>query len=76
MTTGLPTTFTPFTQSALAGAGSAGGSLELFRDNISGPNKGSLTRNDNLELQLNLVGFPDLPVGTYAGTLNIRAVAQ
>jgi len=76
MTTGLPTVFTPFTQAAVAGAGSAGGSLELFRDNVSGPNKGSLTRTDNLELQLNLVGFPDLPVGSYSGTLNIRAVAQ
>jgi hypothetical protein len=76
MTTGLPTVFTPFTQAAVAGAGTAGGSLELFRDNISGPNKGALTRTDNLELQLDLVGFPDLPVGSYAGTLNIRAVAQ
>jgi hypothetical protein len=76
MTTGLPTTFTPFSQSAVSGAGSAGGSLELFREDISGPNKGVLTRTDNLDLQLDLVGFPDLPVGTYAGTLNIRAVAQ
>ena len=76
MTTGLPTVFTRFTQAAVAGAGAAGGSLELFRDNISGPNKGSLTRTDNLDLQLDLVGFPDLPVGSYSGTLNIRAVAQ
>jgi len=76
MSTGLPTTFTPFTQAAVAGAGSAGGSLTLFSENISGPNKGALTRTDNLDLQLNLVGFPDLPVGTYTGTLNIRAVAQ
>ena len=76
MTSGLPTTFTPFSQAAVAGAGTAGGSLELFRDNITGPNKGVLTRTDNLDLQLDLVGFPDLPVGTYTGTLNIRAVAQ
>ncbi len=76
MTTGLPTTFTPFTQASVAGAGTAGGSLELFRDIITGPNKGTLTRTDNLDLQLNTVGFPDLPVGTYSGTLNIRAVAQ
>ena len=67
MSTGLPTTFTPFTQAAVAGAGSAGGSLTLFSENISGPNKGALTRTDNLDLQLNLVGFPDLPVGTYTG---------
>jgi hypothetical protein len=76
VTTGLPTTFTPFTQAAVAGAGTAGGSLVLFGENITGTNKGSLTRTDNLELQLDLVGFPDLPVGTYTGTLNIRAVAQ
>jgi len=76
MTSGLPTAFTPFTQAAVAGAGTAGGSLALFTENISGPNKGSLTRTDNLELELDLVGFPDLPVGTYSGTLNIRAVAQ
>lgn len=76
MSTGLATTFTPFTQGAVAGAGTAGGSLVLFSDNVSGPNKGTLTRTDNLDLELNLVGFPDLPVGTYTGTLNIRAVAQ
>jgi hypothetical protein len=76
MTTGLPTTFTAFTQAVLAGAGTAGGSLVLFSENIGGSNKGTLTRTDNLDLQLNLVGFPDLPVGVYNGTLNIRAVAQ
>jgi hypothetical protein len=76
MTSGLPTTFTPFTQASVAGAGTAGASLELFRDVIIGTNKGTLTRTDNLDLQLNMVGFPDLPVGTYSGTLNIRAVAQ
>ena len=76
MTSGLPTTFTAFTQAAVAGAGTAGGSLLLFSENISGPNKGAMTRTDNLGLQLNLAGFPDLPVGDYTGTLNIRAVAQ
>ena len=30
MTTGLPTTFTAFTQAAVAGAGTAGGSLNLL----------------------------------------------
>ena len=77
MTTGLPTTFTPFTQAAVAGAGTAGGSLNLFvvGIGITGTNKQG-TRTDNLDLQLNLVGFPDLSVGTYTGTMNIRAVAQ
>ena len=77
VTTGLPTTFTPFTQPAIAGAGTAGGSLNLFLIGIgiTGTNKKG-TRTDNLELQLNMVGFPDLPVGNYTGTMNIRAVAQ
>jgi len=75
VTTGSPTTFTAFTQNGVAGIGVAGGSLKLFAANISGPTK-KMTRTDNLDLELNLVGFPDLPVGTYTGTLNIRAVAQ
>ena len=32
--------------------------------------------SDNLDLQLDLVGFPPLPAGTYAGVLNLRAVTQ
>ena len=75
VTTGAPTTYTAFTQAAVAGAGAAGGSLTLFTETITGTNKVK-ARTDNLDLQLNLVGFPDLPVGTYTGTLNIRAVAQ
>lgn len=77
VTTGVPTTFTPFTQSAIAGAGTAGGSLNLvlIGIGITGTNKQG-SRTDNLELQLDLVGFPDLPVGNYTGTMNIRAVAQ
>jgi hypothetical protein len=75
MTTGLPVTFTPFTQNGIGAVGTAGGSLRLFSVNISGPNK-TASRTDNLDLQLNLVGFPTLPPGTYSGTLNIRAITQ
>jgi hypothetical protein len=75
MTTGIPTTFTALTQNAVAGIGTAGGSLQLFAVNILGANKTD-TRNDNLDLQLNLVGFPTLPAGAYVGVLNIRAVTQ
>lgn len=75
VTTGSPTTFTAFTQNAVAGVGVAGGSLKLFGVNVTGPTK-KITRTDNLDLELNLVGFPTLPVGDYTGTLNIRAVAQ
>jgi hypothetical protein len=75
MTTGLPTTFTAFTQNGIGAVGTANGSLRLFTVNIAGPNK-TASRTDNLDLQLNLVGFQPLPVGTYSGTLNIRAITQ
>jgi hypothetical protein len=75
MTTGTPTTFTALTQNAVAGIGTAGGSLQLFSEIVGGSNKIN-TRNDNLDLQLNLVGFPTLPAGAYVGVLNIRAVTQ
>jgi hypothetical protein len=55
--------------------GTAGGSLQLLAVNITGGNK-SDTRTDNLDLQLNLVGFPTLVSGIYAGVLNLRAVTQ
>jgi hypothetical protein len=71
MSTGLPTTFTAFTQNALGGVGTAGGSLALFTD------AGSLkkSRTDDLNLQLDLTGQAIIP-GTYTGTLNLRAVVQ
>jgi hypothetical protein len=75
MTTGLPVAFTAITQNAVGGVGTAGGSLRLFAQSISGPNKKS-SRTDNLNLQINLVGFPTLAPGTYTGTLNLRAVTQ
>ena len=75
VTTGLPAGFTPMTQNATGGVGSAGGSLALFSVPISGSNKNA-SRTDNLDLRLNLVGFPTLPAGSYTGVLNIRAVTQ
>jgi hypothetical protein len=75
MTTGLPVTFTAMTQNGVGGVGSAGGSLRLFSVNIGGANKDA-SRTDNLDLQLNLVGLPPLPAGTYTGVLNLRAVTQ
>ncbi len=73
--TGVPVTFTAFSQNPVGGVGSAGGSLQLLNVNITGPNK-TATRTDNLQLQLNLTGAPVLPPGTYSGTLNIQAVTQ
>ena len=75
MTTGLPAAFTAITQNGIGGVGSVGGSLHLFAVNIGGPNRNA-SRTDNLDLQLNLVGFPPLAAGAYAGVLNIRAVTQ
>jgi hypothetical protein len=75
MTTGIPTTYTAITQNGIGGVGSAGGSLGLFAVNIGGGNKNA-SRTDNLDLQLNLVGFPALAAGSYTGVLNIRAVTQ
>jgi hypothetical protein len=75
MTTGLPVAFTAITQNAVGGVGTVGGSLRLFSQSISGPNK-KASRTDNLNLQINLVGFPTLAPGTYSGTLNLRAVTQ
>jgi hypothetical protein len=69
-----PATFTPFTQNAIGGVGSAGGSLRLFSQPILGYSKtGSVTAN--LDLQLDLTGRV-LTAGTYSGTLTIRAVTQ
>lgn len=73
--TSFPATFTAFTQNAVGGIGTAGGSLRLFQITISGGNK-TQTRTDNLSLQLDLTGAAVLPPGTYSGTLNIEAVTQ
>lgn len=75
MLSGNPTTFTAITQNGVGGVGTAGGSLPLFADNITGGNQNT-SRTDNLDLQLDLVGFPTLPAAAYIGVLNIRAVTQ
>ncbi len=75
MVTGLPVAFTAITQGAVGGIGTAGGSLRLFSQNITGSNK-KTSRTDNLNLQIDLVGFPTLLPGLYTGTLNLRAVTQ
>jgi hypothetical protein len=75
VTTGLPVAFTAITQNAVGGVGTAGGSLRLFAQNITGANK-KANRTDNLNLQINLTGFPTLAPGLYSGTLNLKAVTQ
>ena len=73
--TGLPVAFTAITQNAVGGVGTAGGSLRLFAQNITGANK-TANRTDNLNLQINLTGFPTTSAGLYTGTLNVQAVVQ
>jgi hypothetical protein len=69
-----PTSFTPFSQAGVGGAGTAGGSLLLFSQPILGYSKtGTVTVS--LDLQLDLTGRVLTP-GSYSGTLNIRAVSQ
>jgi hypothetical protein len=75
MATGLPVAFTAMTQAPTAGVGTSGGSLQLFAQPISGGNKQS-SRTDNLDLELDLAGFPALRAGAYSGTLTLQAVTQ
>jgi len=72
VTTGAPTSFTAFTQTAALGPAGAG--LTLFTQAISNTNRAS-SRNDNLNLEINLTSQPQLPAGSYTGTLNLQAQA-
>ena len=72
VTTGTPTSFTAFTQTAPLGAAGAG--LTLFTQALTETNR-TANRTDNLNLEINLAGQPQLPAGTYTGTLNIQAQA-
>jgi hypothetical protein len=77
--TGGPKSFTPFTGSGLmiggTLAGSAGGSLLLFTQSIGAENAHG-GRTDDLQVRIDLTGAPELPAGTYAGTLNLVAITQ
>lgn len=72
VTTGTPTSFTAFTQTAPLGTAGAG--LTLFTQGLSGANR-TANRTDNLNLEINLASQPQLPAGNYTGTLNIQAQA-
>ena len=71
-------TFNAFTGGVVTGgastAGVAGGTLQLFSQAITGLNKNS-NRSDNLFLQIDLTAAT-ATVGTYTGTLNLRAITQ
>ena len=72
MTSGTPTSFTAFTQSASLGTASAG--LVLFTQTLTGSTMAS-TRTDNLQLKIDLTSQPTLPAGTYTGSLILQAQA-
>lgn len=72
MTTGAPTAFQAFTQTAPLGPAGAG--LTLFSQPLSATNR-TANRTDNLNLEINLAAQPQLPAGAYTGTLNIQAQA-
>ena len=70
--TGTPTSFTAFTQTNTVGT--AGGGLLLYTQTLTALNRAS-SRTDNLALQIDLTSQPQLPAGTYTGTLNLQAQA-
>lgn len=61
-----------FTQTGPLGA--AGASLQIFSLVISGVNKTG-TRNDTMNLYINLTSQPNLPAGAYTGVLSLQARA-
>lgn len=69
---GIPTAMTSFSQSNTLGA--ANGGLKLYTQTLSSSNRES-SRSDSVSLQINLASQPQLPAGTYTGTLNIQAQA-
>lgn len=74
VTTGSPTTFTAFSQTA-SGFGAASASLLLFNQAISLGNLNFVgTRTDNLNLEIATPAT--LPAGSYTGTLTLQAQAN
>jgi hypothetical protein len=70
VTTGLPTSYTPFTQTTPFNGAASG--LHLY-DETDTLNFGT-TRTDVLNLEINLSTVPTLPAGTYTGTITLQAV--
>ncbi|MGC2638472.1 MAG: hypothetical protein WA294_14915 [Acidobacteriaceae bacterium] len=70
VTTGIPTSYTAFTQSNPLGG--AGASLELLSQSFF-LYSGTSSRTDALSLEINLASQPQLPAGSYSGTLYIEA---
>lgn len=69
-TTGLPTTFTAFTQTAPFGG--SGASLEIFTQSVNGVLLPA-SRTDTLALEINLAGLSNVAADTYSGVLIFQA---
>lgn len=67
-------TWGAFTANAVGAAGAAGGTLTLWQQALTAATNTS-TRTDVVQVRLNLLGATTV-AGTYAGTLNLRAVVQ
>lgn len=72
VTTGTPTTYTAYSQSNTLGTASGG--LKLFTQGLTATNRAA-SRSDNLNLEIDLTNSPQLPAGSYSGTLNLQAQA-
>ena len=53
----------------------AGGTLVLFTQTISDANAVG-GRSDDLQMRIDLSGAPELPAGSYTGTLNLLVITQ
>jgi hypothetical protein len=77
--TGSPTGFAPFiggtVEAGTTAAGVAGATLVLFTQPVRG-SAAAGTRLDQLQMRIDLGGGPELPPGTYQGTLNLLAITQ
>lgn len=71
--TGVPTAFTPFTQSVTGGVAGAG--LLLVQQTLTAATRRG-TRTDDLALRLNLAGADPVTVGEYTGVITLRAITQ
>ncbi len=75
--TGTPTSYTPFTQSDAVGT--AGAALQLFSTSsllsLGCLPATAVCRTDSLNLEISLSSLPQLPAGTYSGTLILQAQA-
>ncbi len=67
--------FGPAVTAGPAMAGSAGGTRVLFTQTISDANALG-ARSDDLQMRIDLSGAPDLPAGSYTGTLNLQVITQ